>query len=187
MTKQERNKLCGVCKNRDFDPKSGVICGLTKAPATFDITCEDFAEDQKEVRNEKLKTTIRQDATNKTVNKGRYALFVVGGLYILVGFLEAFVIPYHEILFGIIDWGIAAAFIGLAIWSYRNASTALICGLALYVLLMICFAILDPTTLIRGIIWKVLIIGYLIYAISTALSEEKKAAFNKKSPDLLDS
>lgn len=187
MTREDRNKLCSVCNNRAFNPKQGLVCGLTNLPATFDFTCNDYSEDHKEIRNDIVKKAHIQSATNKTINKGRYALFVVGALYLGIGFFEGFFMAGHDIMFAVIDWVIAGLFIGLGIWSYRKASTALIIGLGLYVLLMVLFLIADPISIVRGIIWKVVIIGYLIYAIRTALDEEKiQHKRTQKSPDLLD-
>ena len=187
MTREERNKLCSVCRNRAFNPKQGLICGLTNEPATFDFSCNDYSEDEKEIRNDNIKKAQIQNATNKTITKGRYALFIVGALYLGIGFFEGFIMAGSDMLYAIIDWVIAGLFIGLGIWSYRKASTALIIGLGLYVLLMALFIIADPISIIRGIIWKILIISYLIYAIRTALDEERiEKIRTQKSPDLLD-
>jgi hypothetical protein len=78
----------------------------------------------------------------------------------------------------------AAIFIGLGVWSYKQASLALIIGLIVYVAVIILLAFLDPSSIIKGIIWKVLIIYSLVYSIKTARSEEAK--IKKTSVDLLD-
>lgn len=110
---------------------------------------------------------------------------MVGGLYVLVGIYEAFGIRGANIIFGYIDWTVAAVFLGLAIWSYKKTSLALIIGLAFYCLIILLLAVIDPMTIIHGIIWKIIVIVWLGLGISSARADE---ADNKDvtSDDLLD-
>jgi len=174
MTREEHLEFCSVCTKRSFHPKSGVICSITNEVATFNGSCQDYQEDEKEVILEKQKISSQKSEVNKEINKGRMALFIIGGLYVLVGIYEGFFIAGHQLLFGIIDWFAAAVFIGLGVYSYYKASLALVIGLCFYILIMLCLAMIDPGTIIRGIIWKILIIYYLITAIKTARTEEAK-------------
>lgn len=43
MTRQEHLKFCSVCTHQKFDPKQGIICGLSCAIADFDPTCPDYS------------------------------------------------------------------------------------------------------------------------------------------------
>jgi hypothetical protein len=61
----------------------------------------------------------------------------------------------------------------------------MIIGLSFYLLLVIFLAIIDPYTLVQGIIWKVIIVSSLGYGIVTARAQEKENA-KVKSTDLLD-
>jgi hypothetical protein len=184
MTREERLKFCSVCTNRAFNPKQGMICGITNEVASFEGTCADYKEDAREVVIEDRKKQGVIGETNKSLNKGRYALFIVAGLYVIVGYMEAYVILGHELLFGIIDWSIAAIFIGLGIWSYYKAFLAMVIGLGLYVLINLLLAWAEPSSLFSGIIWKAIVITYLVYGIKTAREEEKKQ--KPVSDDLLD-
>lgn len=184
MTRQERLQFCSVCEKRDFDPKHGIICGLTGAQADFIGTCKDFVEDPKEVVHVKSQKKSLQADTDKTINKGRYALFIIGALYLLVGAYEGFIMDGADIIFGVIDWIAAGVFVGLGVWSYKKASLALILGLSFYVLIILLMFAIEPASLIGGIIWKVLIIVYLVNSIVTARQEEAKNG--EKSEDLLD-
>ena len=186
MTREDYIKVCATCTKRSFNPKVGIICGLTNAPADFKGTCPDYNEDENAVKQETLRENHDKKQTRGTINKGRIALFVVGGLYVLVGFYEAFMILGADILFGIIDWTVAAVFIGLGIWSYRKASLALIIGLGFYILIMLLLAVIDPITIIQGIIWKIIIIVWLVYGISSARAEEAKQKKASTEEDLLD-
>lgn len=184
MTHAERIAICSVCTKRAFNPKQGIICSLTKEKADFEGSCADYHEDSKEVRIEKQKIKSIQSDTNKSNNKGRYALFIIGGLYVIVGFVESYIINGHQLLFGIIDWIVAAVFIGLGVWSYTKASLAMIIGLSFYIGIMLLLFALEPSTLLKGVIWKGLVIYYLIYAIKTAREEEAKQ--KPESDDILD-
>lgn len=184
MEREEQLKLCNVCKNRKFNPKVGTICGLTDELPTFSGTCNDYIEESNAVRLQKLAQDKIVAETNKTLNKGRYALFVIGGISFLVGFWEAFLIPGHQLLFGIIDWTFGLMFIGLGVWSYYKPFVALLSGLCLYVSLILILAIIDPYTIFRGVIWKIAVISFLVYAIKIARDEEK---INKsKASEILD-
>jgi hypothetical protein len=184
MTRQEYLAFCSVCTNRSFDPKQGIVCGLTKEVANFDPTCADYKEDEKEKAFEEVKIEEKKSVKKKTINRARIALFLIGGLYVLVGFLEAYVLPGHELLYGIIDWVVAGIFIGLGVWSYKAPVPSLITGLVVYVAIMLLLAAIDVSTLFRGVIWKVAIIYYLIHGIKTAREEAKLV--KKSNADLLD-
>lgn len=184
MTREERLEYCGVCKNRGFDPKQGIVCGLTQEAPTFEGHCIDYTEDVKEKENNtKWKSSLKSE-TKKSVNKGRIALFIIAGLYVLAGFVEGFVTNGGVLIAGIIDWIVAAMFVGVGIWSYYRPFLAFIVGLSLYAFLVLLIAYFDPSTLWRGIIWKVLIVTYLIYGIQSArgIQRAKKIA----DEDILD-
>ena len=51
MTREERLKFCSVCTNRAFNPKQGMICGITNEVASFEGTCADYKEDAREVKD----------------------------------------------------------------------------------------------------------------------------------------
>lgn len=165
MDRDAQLKFCSVCKNRTFNPKLGTICGLTNELPTFSGTCVDYIEETREVRLQKLETEKEESETKKTLNKGRYALIVIGALYILMGILEGFLMPGNQLLFGIVDWVIAAIFIGLGVWSFTKPYVALISGLIFYLSLNLLFAVVDPMNIIKGVVLKIIIISYLIYSI----------------------
>lgn len=187
MTREDYIKVCSVCTNKSFNPKVGVTCGLTHEVANFEGTCSNFNEDAVAVKHETIASNYNRSQNKGLINRGRFALFVVAGLYVLVGFYEAFVILGADILYGIIDWTIAAVFLGLGIWSYKKAFLAMIIGLSFYCLIILLLALVDPITIIQGIIWKILVIVWLSYGISTARAEEaKQKKANSGIDDLLD-
>ncbi|NVK66034.1 MAG: hypothetical protein HWE22_15700 [Flavobacteriales bacterium] len=176
MTREEYIKICSVCTNRKFSPKEGIICGLTDKPANFELSCPDYEEDSNEVRLVEMKNNHDTKQSNKVVNRARIVLFVVAGLYAFVGVYEAFFMLGAHILFGTIDWIVSAIFIGLAIFSYKKAFLALILGLGVYLGLILLLAVLDPMTIVQGIIWKILIVTLLVLGIKEAKSSKPKEA-----------
>ena len=91
-----------------------------------------------------------------------------------------------QLLFGIIDWVLAAIFLGFGILSYKKASLSLMLGLGFYVLIIILLALIEPWTILNGIIWKIVIIVWLVYGISAARSDEAKERKLDSGDDLLD-
>ncbi|MEW6249262.1 MAG: zinc ribbon domain-containing protein [Planctomycetota bacterium] len=61
---------------------------------------------------------------------------------------------------------IAAIFFGLYIWARRSPFPAALAGLVVYLTVHLLDAIADPTTLVRGLIVKIIIILILVRAIS---------------------
>ncbi len=184
MTREEQLEFCSVCTKRNFNPKMGIICSITNEKATFDGICTDYNEDEKEKSLEQMQIQSKSDYSNKSINKGRITLFIIGGLYLLVGIYEGFLMAFHTIEFGLIDWAIGLLFLGLGVWSYRDAFVALITGLSIYILLIALLAFADPATIIKGILWKILIIYFLINSIRTARNDGAK--IKNQRADLLD-
>jgi len=184
ITTEQRLNICGVCKNRSFNPKQGIICGLTKETPHFDENCDSFLDDFRAQKMEDTKTEHLNNQTKKTINKGRFALFAIGAIYLFVGIWEGFYINGHDIIYGIVDWVVAAIFIFLGVLSFRKASLSFIIGLSVYVLLIVLMAIIEPSTLISGIIWKIIIISSLALGIKQA--REVEIEINPKSDELLD-
>lgn len=46
MTRKEHLEFCSVCTHRSFDPKQGIICGITNSIADFDPACETYQADE---------------------------------------------------------------------------------------------------------------------------------------------
>lgn len=186
MTREDHLKFCGVCTKRNFNPKVGIVCSLTGEVANFQGTCADYDEDPHEVRMGEMKVASLKADTKKMIGRGRNVLFLIGGLYLLIGFYESFMMPFGHIIYGAIDWFIAAVFIGMGFLTYKKGSLGLIIGLSFYILLTIAFALIDASTLISGIIWKIIILTTLINSIITARDEEAKEKQNRVPEDLLD-
>jgi hypothetical protein len=185
MDRKDRLEFCNICTNRAFSPENGTICSLTNQPATFEGTCGDFLNDEKEERFVKIQQKSMQSDRNKKVRNAIIVLFVIGVINAIMGFVEAFIIDGHEILYGIIDWVVALIFIGLGILAFYSPYISLIIGLSFYLLLIVLMFVGEPTSLIRGIIWKFGVVYLLIRGIQHAKSAEKKKVHEEELLDNL--
>ena len=61
-TIEERTRICITCKHKDFDPSCGIVCGLTKAKATFCNECPDYDKDEMQIKELAEKSKIQQDS-----------------------------------------------------------------------------------------------------------------------------
>jgi hypothetical protein len=68
---------------------------------------------------------------------------------------------------------VPAIFIPLALWSRREPYLALLIALIVYILILLTDAIMDPKTIIQGIILKGIIIGYLIKGVKAGNESRK--------------
>jgi len=72
-----------------------------------------------------------------------------------------------------INLALAAIYFGLWFWAARNAFTAALIALLLFITVALISAIVDPKTLLQGILIKVLFIAALSKAVSAAYAERK--------------
>ena len=55
MTREDYIKVCSLCTNRSFNPKTGIVCGITSEPASFNGNCSDYEEDEVATKHKVLK------------------------------------------------------------------------------------------------------------------------------------
>lgn len=108
------------------------------------------------------------------IRKARNALLVVAALTLI---LNLIVLGQADALSGtplLITIGVSAIFAGLAFWTKQQPLSAIIVALVLYVGLWIFdIAVLGPERLIKGIIFKAIIIYFLVRAIKPARYAER--------------
>ncbi len=112
---------------------------------------------------------------NKKVDTACQSLYWITGIITLSTIIGYFALPEEGDLFVFLITStiMIGAFLALAVWSKSKPATALISGLSLYVIIQVLNMIGDPSSIVRGIIFKVLIIGYLIKGIMAVLEVEK--------------
>lgn len=113
---------------------------------------------------------------DKKINSARNTLFVLCGIMIVFGLISYF--SSKEIIILGINFFVALIYLALAFWSEKKPFIALLSGLLLYLTLITISAIVDPLTLVKGILWKVIIISYLGKGLYSAFDSQKDTIAN---------
>ena len=117
---------------------------------------------------------------DKSIRNARTALFVVAGVQLLFGIIYGLAQGNEEAMpIMIVAIVIAAIFFGLGMWTKSKPYTAILTGLILFIALHILEAVVDPASIVRGIILKVLVIVYL----GKSLKDAREAQEMKKNFD----
>lgn len=111
------------------------------------------------------------DYAKKEIKTARITLLVIAGLSFLFGIFVFFLNDDSASL--IASGVIAIIYLGLAYWSQQKPLVALVLGLLVYLTNLVINAIIEPETIYRGIIVKVLIIAFLAKGINSALQVRK--------------
>ncbi len=126
-----------------------------------------------------MKKNKNMDA-DKKIKSARNTLYVIAGLSFVFGIILYF--STNELSILLTNGILAIIYIILGSWSTKKPLMALLLGLFLYLTTIIISAVIEPTNLVKGILWKIIIIAYLgkgIYSASSikngpSLKEEKK-------------
>lgn len=113
----------------------------------------------------------------KQVRSAQNTIGVLSGLFVvgaLISFLMNHDAPNGEAwqILGV-NLFLALVMLGLWLWSKRSLLPAIIAALAIYVTVILGSALVDPKTIIQGIIVKFLVIGALIKGVQSALAARR--------------
>lgn len=123
------------------------------------------------------------DDKKRAIRKARNILFFVGAINLVIGvILGAIQEDNITIVASII---IAGIYFGLGIWCNHKPFPAILTGLIVYISLHAMAAIVDPTTIVRGVILKIIVIvgfvkGFKAVKESEGLQNELDDLTNKK-------
>jgi hypothetical protein len=106
---------------------------------------------------------------NKHVRRARNTIFVVAAVQLLFGLIMGFSGPADSkwITIGIMVI-ISGIFAALGFWANKKPYNAILIALILFCGLIILDVVFDPASIIRGIIFKIFIIVYLIAGLNNA-------------------
>jgi hypothetical protein len=109
--------------------------------------------------------------TSSSIRKATNSLYVVAGVFVVYAIVLYYVSPDTNSSLDLLltNFALGIIFLLLGWWSTRKPVAALISGLSLFVALQVLNMIIDPTTIIKGIILKVFVIIYLIRGLQAAL------------------
>lgn len=83
MDRAKQVEFCKKCKHRKPDIKQGLLCSLTNAKADFDVSCENYSEDNsaKEYYKQQKKG-IRKETIAAIIGTLIMTLFMAGKVYV---------------------------------------------------------------------------------------------------------
>lgn len=119
---------------------------------------------------------------DKHIRQARNTIFIAAAVLLANVLILAFSLPegyeYAWVDLGL--WGVfIAAFVFLGFWTKKKPYYAIIGALILYGVFIALNAMLDITTLYKGIIMKVIIISLLIKGLSDAKSAQELQGINR--------
>lgn len=115
---------------------------------------------------------LQGDVFQKQAGTAAVALLAVAILQFAFGFLLVFAgIGEPPVYFAVFGFG--AVFLGLAAWARTSALPAAIAGMTLYLSAVALDAIVNPSSLVSGILIKAIIIIVLTRAIRAGLQERR--------------
>jgi len=118
---------------------------------------------------------VELTALGKKIKSAGTTLYVLAGIFLLYSLGYFFVNrPENSATVILITYTIVAViFLLLGIWSQKKPVASIISGMVLYVLIQLMAAIENPVNLFSGIIFKIIIISYLIKGLASAMEAEK--------------
>ncbi|MBO6880340.1 hypothetical protein [Winogradskyella sp.] len=117
-----------------------------------------------------MKKNQHMDA-GKKIRSARNVLYVMAGIIILFGVVSFFNDQDIALLISNVIVGII--YLALGSWTSKKPLVAILLGLLLYLTTIIISAIFEPSTLFRGLIFKIFIIAYLGAGVYSASSIKK--------------
>lgn len=144
---------------------------------------EDTNQNPEAPQEESIFSDVEVDtsAYEKHIRNARIVLFVIAGLQIIPIFLFD---EMDELAYRIsvgVQIFFVLAFAGMAFWSKYHPFAALVTALSFYSLILMADVIFDPTSLVKGIIIKIIVIVLLIRGISNAReARDMKRTFDRK-------
>ena len=115
------------------------------------------------------------DGLTQKVKSACNTLFVLSGFFLLFG-LGYFAINSSEDTASavlITNAIVSVIFLLLGWWAPKKPLASIISGMVLYIIIILMSAIDDPSTLVKGIIVKIVIISYLVKGLMSAMEAEK--------------
>lgn len=109
--------------------------------------------------------------TQKETRTAKTIIFVFAGLYFCLGLFHGFVADDFPTM--IVELFICLLFLVLGAWSSKNPFGAILTAFFIYLTFQIVEVFIDPTSLFKGIIVKIFIIGAFVKGIRSAMEAQK--------------
>ncbi|MBV7268788.1 hypothetical protein [Winogradskyella luteola] len=154
-------------------------CSICKtAMDTEEIYCSECGFPEKGTDKEVAQFHARRAMENnqhmdadKKIKSARNVLYVMAGITLVFGIISFF--NNQDIAVLVTNVILGVIYLALGSWTSQKPLVAILLGLLLYLTTVIISAILLPETLIKGIIFKIIIIAYLGKGVYSASSIKK--------------
>ncbi|MCZ4243859.1 hypothetical protein [Pedobacter punctiformis] len=168
MIETQTNTFCSCCYSKYT--LDDIFCKNCGYPLQGTKHQQDSFISDRQIRE------IELEESNKKIKSATNSLYWIAGVLAFWGIIffamnqdsgnDGFVIFITNIILSI-------SFLALGAWSKTKPAPALISGLSLFVIIQILNAVVSPISILSGIIFKVIIIGYLIKGIKGVLEADK--------------
>jgi hypothetical protein len=154
-------------------------CTICKTPMqSLDVFCPEcgFPEHgtDKDVAQFHARNAMQKNQhmdADKKIKSARNVLYVMAGITVLFGVIYYFI--EQDIALLVTNVLLGMIYLVLGFWTSKKPLVAILLGLLLYLTTIIISAIIEPETLIKGIIFKIIIIAYLAKGVYSASSIKK--------------
>ncbi len=167
--KIEDPSTCFYCNSKGLTPENKFCPNCRFPQGGTELEMKNFY-----IGTAKKKFMIRDSM--KKVNRAKYILFALAGLNFLVSLYYLFYTFENAVLAFGIQLFVALVYLGLGLWCIKKPLLGIIVGLSFYLFIIALMAVIDPMTIIQGILWKVLIVMAFIYGIQSVKEAEKMEA-----------
>lgn len=178
----------GTTTVRVRDLKVCFYCSSSPLPETT-VFCPSCGFPQRGSELEQKRFLIGRKQIGKNVNESeasigiaRIVLFALG---LLNGGVAAWFFYQGERIGGMTQAAIAAIYIGLGFWAAKKPFPALLTGLIVYLTFLLLGAVMDPASILTGLVLKIAIVGSFVYGMrAVKQSEELRKQMEVQKMDL---
>lgn len=146
-----------------------------------DVFCPDCGFPQRGTEAEQRRFVVEKRKERATLEDHRDMVRKARNYLLITALLNMVSFISNEPVVLIVGAIISGIFVGLSFWAARQAYPALLTALLTYISIQLFFALFDAMYLLSGLLWKIVIVGTLIFALRSARELQKKAADGKPS------
>ena len=114
--------------------------------------------------------------SQKKIRNVKIMLGIIATIQALAGFFYLFSAAEIGSVLAIIQFVAVLLILGCIIWVNHNPLTGIMAAFVVYILLVILSSLGDPVNLVRGLLWKIIIIGIFIKGIAAARDAKEFAS-----------
>ena len=148
------------------------IKGKPQLCVACDFPLEGTRQEQDRFIASKALLLREKQRAKKVIFEARIILFIAATFELLAGLYVFF--QSEDSLALIISLVIFLVYLLLGFWTQTKPLTALICGMAFFLLLILAAGMIDPDTLTSGLIFRLIVFVLLAKGINSAMALNKK-------------